>query len=71
MLECRRAQTGAAMEATVQLTACSRVRPATTGLLTGAVPGSAAAAAALNLYTGSQGERSCIQRSSPDWSRML
>ena len=39
----------------VQLAACSRVRPAAAGLLNGALPGSAAAAAAVTLYTGSSG----------------
>ena len=41
----------------VQLTACSRVRPAAAGLLNGTLPGSAAAAAAVNLYTGAAGAR--------------
>ena len=43
-------------EEVVQLTACSRVRPAAAGLLNGTIPGSAAAAAAVNLYTGAPGE---------------
>ena len=51
----RHALRGAAQEV-VQLTACSRVRPAAAGLLNGTIPGSAAAAAAVNLYTGAAGE---------------
>ena len=47
----------------VQLTACSRVRPAAAGLLNGTLPGSAAAAAAVNLYTGAAGARADLQMS--------
>ena len=51
----RHALPGVAPEV-VQLTACSRVRPAAAGLLNGTIPGSAAAAAAVNLYTGAAGK---------------